>query len=167
MRKVIIIIDGYNMIRRVPALLSIEGGRGLEAGREALLDRLFLYKGGRRDDITVVFDGPGKRGYWARGGIRVQFAPSADDAVVALAGPGVLVVSSDLEVQSGARQRGATTQGADEFWQRVKGAIAGRRYRGSRKPQPVFHGTWDKAYWDETDEDNNYHRKRKRRKRRR
>ncbi len=45
-------------------------------------------------------------GYWARGGIRVQFAPSADDAVVALAGPGVLVVSSDLEVQSGARQRG-------------------------------------------------------------
>ena len=165
MRKVIIIIDGYNLIRRTPALLDIEA-RGLEAGREALLDRLFLYKGGRQDDITVVFDGPGSRGYWARGGIRVQFAPSADAAVVALAGPGTLVVSSDLEVQVGARRRGARTQGSDEFWQQVKAAIVGRRYRRSQCPRPAFHGTWDKADWDEDDEESSY-QKQKHRKRRR
>ncbi len=164
MRKVTIIIDGYNLIRQVPALLSIEG-RGLEAGREALLDRLFLYKSGRRDEITVVFDGPGDRGYFARGGIRVQFAPSADEAVVALAGPGTLVVSSDLEVQAGARHRGARTQGAAEFWQQVRAAIAGRRYRRAQRPQPAFYGTWDKADWDEDYEDNSQRKKKRRRRR--
>jgi predicted RNA-binding protein with PIN domain len=164
-RKVTIIIDGYNLIRQIPALFNIEA-RGLEAGREALLDRLFLYKGGCKNDITVVFDGPSSRSYWARGGIKVQFAPSADDAVVALAGPGTLVVSSDLEVQAGARRKGAKIQSADEFWQQVRAAIAGRRYRGSRRPRPTFHGTWDKAYWDEDDTENGYQKKKHRKKRR-
>jgi predicted RNA-binding protein with PIN domain len=159
------VIDGYNLIRQVPALLTIEG-RGLEAGREALLDRLFLYKSGGQQAMTVVFDGPENRGYFARGGIRVQFSPSADDAVVALAGPGVLVVSSDIEVQTDARRRGARVQGAAEFWQRILSAVSRRRYRRSQTPRPAFHGTWDKAHWDEDDERESQ-RRRKRRKRRR
>jgi predicted RNA-binding protein with PIN domain len=165
-RKVKIIIDGYNLIRRTPALLNIEA-RGLEAGRDALLDRLFLYKGGRPDDITVVFDGPSSRGYFARGGIRVQFAPSADEAVVALASSGTIVVSSDAEVQAGARRRGAQVQGSDQFWQQVKAAIASRRYRRStERPRPAFSGTWDKADWDEDDDDRRHQRRKRRRRRR-
>ncbi|NMA54345.1 MAG: hypothetical protein GX952_00255 [Firmicutes bacterium] len=160
-----IIIDGYNLIRQVPALLNIES-RTLEAGREALLDRLFLYKCGRGDEITVIFDGPGNRSYFARGGIRVQFAPSADTAVIARAAPGTLVVSSDLEVQAGAGRRGAQVQGSVQFWQRVRAAIERRRYRQPQRPRPASYGTWDKAYWDGDCEEENY-RKGKRRRRRR
>ncbi|HHY92889.1 MAG TPA: hypothetical protein GX511_06070 [Firmicutes bacterium] len=146
------IIDGYNLIRRTPALLSIEQ-RGLEAGREALLDRLFLYKAGRNPEITVVFDGPGGRGFWARGGIRVQFAQPADAALIALAQPGSTVVSSDLEVQQGARRRGAQVISSEEFWGQVAGAIEARRYRQpAQRSRPAFSGTWDKADLDEEEE---------------
>lgn len=132
------------------------------------MDRLFLYKGGRRDDITVVFDGPSSRSYWARGGIKVQFAPIADEEVIAQAGPGKLVVSSDIEVQSGARRRGAKVQGSDEFWQLIKTNISRRRYRSnSERPRPAFSGTWDKADWDEDDDYGHKPSKRKGRKRRR
>ncbi|NLY49536.1 MAG: hypothetical protein GX062_00800 [Firmicutes bacterium] len=165
MGRVRIVIDGYNLIRRIPALLCREH-ESLEAGREALLDRLFLYKAGKQVEITVVFDGPGRRGFFARGGIRVQFATPADTAVVEMACAGTTVVSSDIEVQNGARRRGAKVMSAEEFWQQVTASIQARRYRGPQKgPRPMFHGTWDKAYIDDEEEERPAKKRRRGRKR--
>ncbi|MDK2855480.1 MAG: uncharacterized protein PWQ41_1219 [Bacillota bacterium] len=160
------IVDGYNLIRRTPALLELER-RALEAGREALLDRLFLYKAGKNIEITVVFDGPGGSGFWARGGIRAEFARPADAAIIELAGPGTVVVSSDNEVQEGARRRGARTLPSEEFWGQVVRAIERRRYRRPAEGRrAAFQGTWDKAYDEfEDDEDGHMPKGRKRRKR--
>ncbi|MDK2926859.1 MAG: uncharacterized protein PWR31_549 [Bacillota bacterium] len=146
------IVDGYNLIRRTPALAGSEQ-RGLEAGREALLDRLFLFKAGKNIEITVVFDGPGGSGFWARGGIRAEFARPADAAIIELAGPGTVVVSSDIEVQEGARRRGAQTLSSEEFWGQVVKAIEMRRYRRPAEGRrAAFHGTWDKAYEEYEDD---------------
>lgn len=140
--------------------------RALEAGREALLDRLFLYKAGENAQITVVFDGPGGSGFWARGGIRAEFARPADAAIIELAGPGTVVVSSDIEVQEGARRRGAQTLPSEEFWSQVVKAIERRRYRRPAEGRrAAFSGTWDKAY-EEYEDDEDVHKKRKGRRKR-
>ncbi|MDK2785097.1 MAG: uncharacterized protein PWR11_963 [Bacillota bacterium] len=159
------IIDGYNLIRRTPALLGLER-RALETGREALLDRLFLYKAGKNIEITVVFDGPGGSGFWARGGIRAEFAQPADAAIIELAGPGTVVVSSDIEVQEGARRRGAQTLPSEEFWSQVVKAIERRRYRRPAEGRrAAFRGTWDKAYEEYADDEDVPKKRKGRRKR--
>jgi len=54
-----IIVDGYNMIRRVPRFLRAER-KSLEEGREVLLMALEDYGAVTGDRITVVFDGGGR-----------------------------------------------------------------------------------------------------------
>jgi uncharacterized protein YaiI (UPF0178 family) len=69
------------------------------------------------DEVAVVFDG-GERALQA---IRahVAFAPHADDEIAARAAPGVTVVTSDAELASRARDRGAGVLGAGAFLRRV------------------------------------------------
>jgi len=106
------LIDGYNLIRQVPELQAAEA-ESLEAGREALLSRLDIFR--RRHPatrITVVFDGPAGVFPPAGGpaGVRVLYSRGrkADDWIKELIDasddPGELVVvSADREVVDYAR----------------------------------------------------------------
>lgn len=120
-----LLIDGYNLIRQSPALRHLDA-RDLEAGREALLERLALYRQCRpHHRLTVVFDG------WQAGGatetrdlhwgVRVIYSrrgERADEVIkrlLAQEGPRALVVSSDRELQEQARRVGAAWVSSREF----------------------------------------------------
>jgi uncharacterized protein len=115
------LIDGYNVIRRDPALSSRET-ESLDAGRAALLHVVAAVARTSPDTFTVVFDGARRAGGMASGGrVEVIFSrppDHADDVLVRLAArwrEGAVVVSSDRAVQDSARRAGATVLGAEEF----------------------------------------------------
>jgi predicted RNA-binding protein with PIN domain len=120
-----LLIDGYNLIRQSPALRHLDA-RDLEAGREALLERLALYRRCRPHHLlTVVFDG------WQAGGptetrdlfqgVRIIYSrrgERADEVIkrlLAREGSRALVVSSDRELQEQARRVGAAWVSSREF----------------------------------------------------
>ena len=119
-----LIIDGYNLIRQSPALQRLDA-RELEAGREALLDRLASYRSRTRHKITVVFDG------WQGGDLKESRAQQqgmliiysrlgerADEVIKRLLARErgrAVVVSSDRELQECARQVGAAWINASQF----------------------------------------------------
>ena len=119
-----LIIDGYNVIHRVPELRALMD-QDLERAREGLLDRAAAYRAGKKIAVTVVFDGAevGGRPPAARVGVRVRFSrhgEKADPLIKRLIDqarqPRLLtVVSSDQEIVRYARQYGCTVQGADDF----------------------------------------------------
>jgi len=125
-----IIVDGYNLIRRLPELREREG-ESLEAGRAALVRLLAGYRRTRgHHRITVVFDGQGGMGGGSgrTGGIDVRFSRSgetADRLIARLAQEGrsgVLVVSSDREVARAAAAAGAAAASCEEFAARLEAA---------------------------------------------
>ncbi|MEJ5331041.1 MAG: NYN domain-containing protein [Desulfobaccales bacterium] len=120
-----LLIDGYNLIRQSPVLRHLDA-RDLEAGREALLERLAFYRQCRpHHRLTVVFDG------WQAGGpsetrdlhrgVRIIYSrrgERADEVIkrlLAQEGPRALVVSSDRELQEQARRVGAAWVSSREF----------------------------------------------------
>ncbi len=127
-----IVIDGYNLIRR-SAMLAPVDRRDLGEGRDALLKALGAYRRLKAHRITVVFDG------WERGGaaeqatqvagVRVIFSrrgDRADQAILRLvekAPAGAVVVSSDRAVAEAAGRMGAVTLSAEEFEERLDGAL--------------------------------------------
>jgi predicted RNA-binding protein with PIN domain len=112
----LLIIDGYNLIRRVPLLARAES-LSLEAGRSRLFEHLARYKAKTGHRILVVFDGaPG--GESSRG-IEARYHTPADNLIVARAGPGSLVVTSDREVASRAQAKGALACSSEEFGARL------------------------------------------------
>jgi uncharacterized protein len=117
------LIDGYNIIRRDPALRGRES-ESLEAGRRALLHLLARSHREPRDQFTVVFDGARVSGSLPSGGrIGVIFSRppmTADDELIRLARQwksGAIVVSSDRKIQDAARRAGAAALSADQFLQ--------------------------------------------------
>lgn len=127
-----IVVDGYNLIRRLPELREREA-ESLEAGRGALLRMLAAYRRARgHHRITVVFDGqgglpvPGVPGRTA--GIDVRFSrpgETADRVITRLAQEGrggVVVVSSDREVARAAAAAGAAAASCEEFAARLEAA---------------------------------------------
>jgi len=110
-----VVIDGYNLINRVPELSARLAGAGLEQARSYLLGWLRRYQEVRHRRVMLVLDGP-KPGRSDFGPVEVYYSPAADEAVVKMAGAGILVVSSDNAVASGARLTGATVLGSDDFW---------------------------------------------------
>jgi predicted RNA-binding protein with PIN domain len=115
------VVDGYNAARR---LFGREGaGATPEELREALLRRLRRFAT-RRRKVTVVFDGknrpPGVPSRFTTAGVDVVFAPSADEAIVAMVrgapDPGRLtVVSRDREVEGRSVQLGARSARVVDF----------------------------------------------------
>jgi predicted RNA-binding protein with PIN domain len=124
-----IIVDGYNLIRQWPELAMLDRA-DLQSGREALLQELQAYQRARRHRVTVVFDGRERGGLSGgtdkSGGIGVRYSrqgETADEVIaqlVAGAGAGAVVVSSDREVQAAARQHGAAPLSAAEFITRLE-----------------------------------------------
>ena len=120
----LIIIDGYNLIRQSLSLKRYEQ-KSLEAGRKALISRLVEYEKKKNHNITVVFDG-GKsdwidEGRDKEGKINIiysRYGEKADDVIkriAAQAAGDVVVVSSDREISSYATQLGKTPLTSPEF----------------------------------------------------
>lgn len=127
-----IVIDGYNLIRQSDALMRMEQV-DLQAGREALIDRLVAYKRVKPHQITVVFDGTRAPGFSpARDrvrGISVVFSRSGEtaDAVIAQMARRLrekaLVVSSDRAVAAAAASAGAAFINSPEFETHLEMAV--------------------------------------------
>lgn len=107
-----LIVDGYNLIRKVSALSQAETV-SLEAGRRRLLDCLSGYQRRTGHRILVVFDGGPGRDCHNR--VEVRYHNPADDLIVSLSGPNTLIVTSDMEVTNRASARGAMTCTSEEF----------------------------------------------------
>jgi predicted RNA-binding protein with PIN domain len=110
-----VVIDGYNLINRVPDLAARLASSGLEATRSYLLGWLRRYQAVRQRRVLLVLDGPtpGRSDF---GPVEVLYSVSADEAVVRAAGPGMLVVTSDQAVAGGSRVAGASVLSSEEFW---------------------------------------------------
>jgi predicted RNA-binding protein with PIN domain len=119
-----LIVDGYNIIRQSPRLQFLDA-MDLQAGREALLELLALYRRRSHHQITVVFDG------WQQGelkesrerhqGILVIYSrrgERADEVIKRLLHQErerALVVTSDREIQVCAEQAKAAWINASQF----------------------------------------------------
>jgi len=123
-----IIIDGYNLIRNSASLSALDR-QDIQLGREALLDRLAVYKRIKSHRITVVFDGTGAPEFSAGRdrvkGIAVHFSRSGEtaDAVIkrmaARERERALVVSSDRSIAASAAASRAAVIAAAEFEERL------------------------------------------------
>ncbi len=87
MREHLVLVDGYNVIRRSPQLAPMER-RSLQHGRDALVTLLAARYAARTVDLVVVFDGaePGET-RTAHLGISIVFSAAgctADDCIVRL-----------------------------------------------------------------------------------
>lgn len=116
-------VDGYNVIRRDPALAS-QDALSLEAGRDALCRLLARAARDSGETFTVVFDGAGRGGAGTGGGaVRVMFSSareSADRVLARMATRGGAVVSNDRAVRRAAERGGAVAVTADQFLARLE-----------------------------------------------
>jgi predicted RNA-binding protein with PIN domain len=120
----LILIDGYNLIRQSDTLRNYER-QSLEAGRRALIAKLIEYEKRRGHKITVVFDGwkngPADEGRDRAGKIYIIYSrhgEKADDVIKRIAAhteEDTLVVSSDREIVSYITRCGRTSLTSLEF----------------------------------------------------
>jgi predicted RNA-binding protein with PIN domain len=120
----LILIDGYNLIRQSDTLRSYER-KSLEAGRKALIAKLVEYGNKRAHQITVVFDGwksgSADEGRDREGKIDIiysHYGERADDVIKRIAErtmEEVVVVSSDHEISSYVSKLGKTPLSSPEF----------------------------------------------------
>jgi predicted RNA-binding protein with PIN domain len=132
MRDRLVVVDGYNLILRTPALRPQEG-RTLRQSRNKLLSLLaWVMDPGVR--FLVVFDGADVRGRDAREGrVEVRYSKppeKADDLIRTLVREHLereetlTVVTSDLEVARHARALGADLSLADLFLASLLGPVS-------------------------------------------
>ncbi|OGF17142.1 MAG: hypothetical protein A2W00_09005 [Candidatus Eisenbacteria bacterium RBG_16_71_46] len=124
MAERLIIVDGYNLILRSPALKPGEG-RTLRESRDKLVNLLSWAVGAGDTRFIVVFDGDQGPGADLGGGrIEVRFSrppEKADDVIRRIVeqridrGERITVVTSDVEVARHARAMGADIALADLF----------------------------------------------------
>jgi predicted RNA-binding protein with PIN domain len=122
----VFILDGYNVIHRVPGLRE-HLARSLEAGRRALIQCCREWLSTRRDvsQFWIVFDGDSLGGEGSSGamGIRVMFSgrgETADERIISIMEEvgryaKHTVVSDDNEVTRKAGLLGARIMTASEF----------------------------------------------------
>ena len=120
----LIIIDGYNLIRQSDNLRRYEQ-KSLEAGRQALIARLKEYEKRKKHQIAVIFDGG--QSDWIDEGrdregeidiIYSRYGERADDVIKRMAAQtagDTIVVSSDREISSYVTQLGKTSLASPEF----------------------------------------------------
>ncbi len=124
----LVIVDGYNLVLRSPALRPGEG-RTLRESRDKLVNLLSWVVGAGDARFIVVFDGAeGGGGPTGGGRVEVRYSrppEKADDLIRRLVeervspGTRVTVVTSDLEVARHARAMGADVSLADLFMSSV------------------------------------------------
>ncbi len=132
-----ILVDGYNLIRRIPELALVER-EDLERGRDALVDTLSQYRSGKGHKITIVFDGADS---YSQGGgaekvrgvsvIYSRHGRSADDVIISMCrkGNADLLVTADSDLRRKAEISDVPSAHPDFFWDRVQSEIY-RRLKG-------------------------------------
>ena len=109
-----IVIDGYNLIRQSYELKAIDR-KNMQAGREALLEKLARYRKAKPYRITVVFDSSFEKSLYTQrdtyNGITIIYSSgkdTADDVIKNMAEKEsqLLVVSSDNSVASYSKLHG-------------------------------------------------------------
>jgi predicted RNA-binding protein with PIN domain len=149
-----LIIDGYNIIRQSPELLSQES-QDLRWGREALLEKLAAYRRLKKHPITVVFDG-GLAGEYLGSRDRFQGmliiysrrGETADDVIKRLADQGrerSLIISSDREIMVHAERVGAAVMSAEDFTFRLQSASGNDDFAETEEDQSNSSGTIKKG----------------------
>jgi len=147
-----IVIDGYNLIRRIPELKALDRD-DLEAGRERLILDLSAYRLGKGHTITVIFDGIGSTHLGGHGekirGVQVRFSPrgrSADSVIREMCreGRAEVVVSADREITGPAERSGATPVSPELFWDKVQDEMY-RRFKGEEEPEEGKRGKGEKG----------------------
>jgi predicted RNA-binding protein with PIN domain len=137
-----IIIDGYNLIRRIPELRALERD-DLESGRVGLANELSTYRAGKGHKITVVFDGTQSihlgGGSEKIAGITIRYSArgqSADQVIQKMCREGAadLVVSGDREITDVARRVGVTAVSSDLFWDKVQEEMY-RKFKGEEEEE--------------------------------
>lgn len=123
-----IIIDGYNIIRQSDTLRRCERF-SLEAGRNALIRSVSLYKKHKGHRVTIVFDGwdsgPAMEERDRQEGIEVIYScrgEKADDVIKRMAekrGEKMVVVTSDRNIADFVSRRGITAIPSLEFESRM------------------------------------------------
>ena len=118
----IVIIDGYNLIKQV-----LGSARISHAQRDQFVTELVVYLRKKQLEGVIVFDG-GSFSYpytIKHGGTQIIFSgykEKADALIMRFvdehAGQDVLVVSSDREIRNHAHAHGKETLGADDFYYR-------------------------------------------------
>ncbi|OPY15708.1 MAG: YacP-like NYN domain protein [Syntrophus sp. PtaB.Bin138] len=131
-----IIIDGYNLIRQSETFRRFEK-QSLEAGRQALLQRVSLYRQQKGHRITVVFDGWESGSPFEerdrQGGITIIYSrrgEKADDVIKRMTlhlGEETVVVTSDRDVAGFVLRRGATALSSPEFETAIARAAASEK----------------------------------------
>lgn len=119
----VILVDGYNAIRRTEGLRAAERRGGLEAGREALLGWLAGRYRATPHSVFVVFDGAEaqerevRRPRWSRCRIvYTRAGTSADDVIARVAeeerarGAEVVMFSDDGAVRAAVAEMGAVPE---------------------------------------------------------
>lgn len=127
-----IIIDGYNLIRRSPALSKLDQ-IDLQKGRDELIKRLASYRKVKKHKITVVFDGYRegsiKQERTKDKGIEIIFSKKGEQAdlvikrIAEVKKEQILVVTSDNEVTNFSKRRGAAIVSSEEFEMRMDMAV--------------------------------------------
>ena len=119
----LIIVDGYNLILRSPALKPGEG-RTLRESREKLVNLLSWAVGSGEAQFLVVFDGAEGGRSQSQGRVEVRFSrppEKADDLIRSLVEERIgqverlTVVTSDIEIARHARAMGADVALSDLF----------------------------------------------------
>ncbi|MGH2514360.1 MAG: NYN domain-containing protein [Ktedonobacterales bacterium] len=127
MGPLLILIDGYNVIRNVPGLAAAERC-GLEAGRDALMRQVRARYRHTPHRVVIVFDGAGDtesiqalarmpRGQvvFTRRGDTADSAIQRRAEVERAAGGAVQVCSDDIEVRSGVSSVGGSALSVGEL----------------------------------------------------
>lgn len=135
----LIVVDGYNLIHRVPELRP-GPGLSLEAARAKLVNLLSWTVGSGDATFLVVFDGADLPSEEPGGRVRVRYSrppEKADDLIRRIVEEQVdraerlTVVTSDLEVARHARAMGADVALSDLF---LAGILAPRGGEAPEKP---------------------------------
>jgi hypothetical protein len=104
------VIDGMNVIGTRPD--------GWWRDRQGAQRRLVGELAALGEPVTVVFDGR-EHDTGPSDGVEVAFAPHADDLIAELAGPGVIVVTSDRGLAERVRARGGDVEPSKRFLERL------------------------------------------------
>ncbi len=135
-----VIIDGYNMIFSVPELGANIDKCDTEILRDKLLSLLDQYKGKRRHELVVVFDGnEGASSTTSVSGIDIVFPSAgldADEEIKSFVSNSksprqIIVVTDDRSIRQFVRKYGSKVVGPIEFFKSVQGKI-------SRSSQPAY-----------------------------
>lgn len=153
-----ILIDGYNVIRNIPALLAAER-LSLRDGREALLAQVVARYRHTPHRIVVVFDGDGPTettqpiARMPRGRVvftrRGELADTVIQRLVATereGGATVVAVSDDLEVRMAAEQQGGSSARVDALATRLNEPPAYQR-------RLVRHRAYVRQQWESVEDD--------------